>query len=190
MRFVLRVGLILVIAAQPVFPQLGCPPASGRMISVSPEAKLHVIEWGGGGENVLFLSGLGASAHAFDDFARLFVDRFRVAGITRRGIPPSDSSTTGYNASQMTSDIVAVMDSLKIDRAHVVGWSFGGHEATNAFRPESLAYAAARNRARPEVPHARIVELLGAPHEVFAYSPEIIFSEMVAFFQRARSASR
>jgi pimeloyl-ACP methyl ester carboxylesterase len=329
MRFALGVGSVLVLATTPAFAQLGCPPASGRMVSVAPNVRLHVVEWGGRGETLILLSGLAASAHAFDDFARLFVDRFRVVGITRRGIPPSDSSTTGYGASQVTADIVAVMDSLKIRRAHLVGWSFGGDEAvmvavnhqtrvrsvvlldsydnsveaatfkatenlktpaarwtaldsssavaltwrarrlgykplpvsffcalykfgpdgrligravpgarynairagmpklpyasvrqpvlaffhvsravsddypeysvmdstdkmlaTNAFRPESLAYASARHRARTEMPHARIVELLGAPHEVFAYYPEIIVPEMVAFFNRIRSSSK
>jgi len=87
------------------------------------------MEWGGKGETILFLSGLASSTRVFDDFARLFVDRFRVVGITRRGVPPSDSSTTGYGPAQVTADIVAVMDSLHIDRAHVVGWSFGGDEA-------------------------------------------------------------
>jgi pimeloyl-ACP methyl ester carboxylesterase len=129
MRIALSAGFLLALISEPCLTQPGCPAPSGRLIQVSPNTRLHVIEWGGHGETILFLSGLASSAHAFDDFARLFVDRFRVVGITRRGVPPSDSSTTGYAAAQVTSDIVAVMDSLHIDRAHVVGWSFGGDEA-------------------------------------------------------------
>jgi len=129
MRVALTAGLLLALGAQLCLPQPGCPPPSGRLIQVSSNTRLHVIEWGGHGETILFLSGLASSAHAFDDFARLFIDRYRVVGITRRGIPPSDSSTTGYDPAQVTADIVAVMDSLQIDRAHVAGWSFGGDEA-------------------------------------------------------------
>lgn len=56
MRSALRLGLALVLVSHPVLAQLGCPPPSGRMISVARDAKLHVIEWGGQGETVLFLS--------------------------------------------------------------------------------------------------------------------------------------
>jgi len=129
MKVALTVGCLIALITQPCMTQPGCPPPSGRLIRVDPHTRLHVIEWGGQGETILFLAGLASSAHAFDDFARLFVDRFRVVGITRRGIPPSDSSTTGYDPAQLTADIVAVMDSLHIDRAHVAGWSFGGGEA-------------------------------------------------------------
>src|SRR5688572_23892120 len=104
MRLVLKVGLVLIVTAHPVLAQLGCPPSAGRMVRVEPGVSLHVLEWSQRGETVIFLSGLLASAHAFDDFARLFVDRYRVVGITRRGIPPSDSST-GYPASQAIGDI-------------------------------------------------------------------------------------
>jgi len=129
MRIGLRAAAVLALVTAPCLAQPGCPPPSGRLIQVAPNFRLHVIEWGGRGETILFLAGLGSSAHVFDDFAKLFVDRYRVVGVTRRGIPPSDSSTTGYPADQVTADIVAIMDSLRIDRAHVVGWSFGGDEA-------------------------------------------------------------
>src|SRR5687768_1299289 len=129
MSLLLKASLVLVVTAHPVLAQMGCPPSSGRMIKVEPHVSLHVVEWSKRGETVLFLSGLLSSAHVFDNFARLFVNGYRVVGITRRGIPPSDSSTTGYAATQTTADIVAVMDSLGIDAAHVVGWSFGGAEA-------------------------------------------------------------
>jgi pimeloyl-ACP methyl ester carboxylesterase len=84
-----------------------------------------------------------ASAHVFDEFAPLLTDHHRVIGITRRGIPPSDPSPAGYEASTLTADIVTVMDSLHISAAHVIGWSFGGNEAvilatTHAARVQSV----------------------------------------------------
>jgi pimeloyl-ACP methyl ester carboxylesterase len=112
-----------------VAAQQWCPEPTGRHITVAPGVRLHVVEWGGTGEPVLLLSGILASAHVFDEFAPLLTDHHRVVGVTRRGIPPSDASPIGYDASMLTVDIVSVMDSLHIASAHVIGWSFGGNEA-------------------------------------------------------------
>jgi non-heme chloroperoxidase len=112
-----------------VVAQQWCPEPTGRQIAVSPGVRLHIVEWGGTGEPVLLLAGILASAHVFDEFAPLLTDHHRVVGITRRGIPPSDPSPTGYDAATLTADIVTVMDSLHILSAHVIGWSFGGNEA-------------------------------------------------------------
>jgi non-heme chloroperoxidase len=109
--------------------QQGCPGAPSRRVAVAPNVTLQVVEWGGEGEALLFLSGLAITAYAFDDFAPLFTDSYRTIGVTRRGIPPSDSSCSGYAIETFTDDIVAVMDTLGIMSAHIVGWSFGGNEA-------------------------------------------------------------
>ena len=109
--------------------QEGCPAPTGTFVATEG-ARLHVIDWGGSGEPIIFLSGLLGSAYTFDEFAPLFTDRHRSIGITRRGIPPSDTSGAGYSAAILTGDILTVMDSLRIPAAHLVGWSFGGNEAT------------------------------------------------------------
>lgn len=109
--------------------QEGCPAPTGTFVATEG-ARLHVIDWGGSGEPIIFLSGLFGSAHTFDEFAPLFTDRHRSIGITRRGIAPSDTSGANYSAAHLTADILTVMDSLRISAAHVVGWSFGGNEAT------------------------------------------------------------
>jgi len=58
--------------------------------------RLHYVDWGGGGQTILFLIGGGnGSAHTFDSFAPRFTDRFRVLGLTRRGQGPSAKSTQG-----------------------------------------------------------------------------------------------
>jgi pimeloyl-ACP methyl ester carboxylesterase len=44
-----------------------------------------VLDWGGTGPPLVFLAGLGNTAHVFDHFAHQFTDRFRVLGVTRRG---------------------------------------------------------------------------------------------------------
>jgi non-heme chloroperoxidase len=108
-----------------------CPAPDGRLITVAPGVRLEVIEWGGAGEPLLFLSGMGQTAHAFDPFAPKFADRYRVVGITRRGRGRSSRSPGyEYGSAVLVGDIAAVMDSLAMPAAHVVGWSYGGNEAT------------------------------------------------------------
>src|SRR5213593_2257751 len=61
--------------------------------------RLHYLDWGGKGETILFLHGLGDSAHIFDDIAPKFSDHFRVLALTRRGHGLSDKPQTGYETS-------------------------------------------------------------------------------------------
>jgi non-heme chloroperoxidase len=101
------------------------------MVTVAPGVHVEVVEWSLGDEPLLFLSGMGQTAHAFDHFAPKFADRYRVAGITRRGWGRSSRSPGyEYGSAVLVGDIVAVMDSLAMPAAHVVGWSYGGNEAT------------------------------------------------------------
>jgi pimeloyl-ACP methyl ester carboxylesterase len=114
-----------------VAAQDACPPPSGRLVTVSPGVHVEVVEWGHAGEPLLFLSGMGQTAHAFDDFARVFADQYRVVGITRRGWGRSSQSPGyEYGSAVLVGDVLAVMDSFAIPAAHVVGWSYGGNEAT------------------------------------------------------------
>src|SRR6266567_6188592 len=63
-----------------------------RMTAVSPRVTLEVLDWGGRGPALVFLAGLGSTAHVFDTFAPQFTDRFHVLGITRRGFGASSGS--------------------------------------------------------------------------------------------------
>jgi non-heme chloroperoxidase len=72
-----------------------CPPPNGRLVTVSPGVRVEVVEWSQRGEPLLFLSGMGRTAHTFEDFAPVFADQYRVVGITRRGWGRS-SRSPGY----------------------------------------------------------------------------------------------
>ena len=104
--------------------------ASIQLIKVSPAIQLEVVDWGGQGEPIVFLAGLGHTAHVFDEFAPKFCDRFRVIGITRRGHGLSSKPETGYDLATLVKDISIVLDSMKIERAILVGHSVGGDEMT------------------------------------------------------------
>lgn len=92
--------------------------------------RLHFLDWGGCGDQVLLLHGLGDSAHIFDDFAPALTNRFRVLGLTRRGHGQSDKPETGYETATLVEDIRLVLQQLKIDRVVLIGHSFAGDELT------------------------------------------------------------
>ncbi len=52
--------------------------------------QLHYLDWGGKGDVMLFLAGLGCNAHNFDDFAPRFSDKFHVMALN-----PSRSRRVG-----------------------------------------------------------------------------------------------
>lgn len=77
--------------------------------------RLHYLDWGGNGPVLLFLTGMGCSAHIFDRFAQRFIDKFRVLALDRRGHGDSDYPETGYDADTLTEDLRQFLDALKID---------------------------------------------------------------------------
>ena len=63
-----------------------------RMTRIAPGVWLEALDWGGSGAPLVFLAGLGNTAHVFDDFAPQFTDSFHVIGITRRGFGASSGA--------------------------------------------------------------------------------------------------
>lgn len=104
--------------------------ASIRHVTIDPTTRLEVVDWGGSGVPIVFLAGLGHTAHVFDDFAAPLTDQYHVLGITRRGFGASSQPDSGYNIPTLAEDIRIVMDSLGIERAVLVGHSLGGDEMT------------------------------------------------------------
>lgn len=92
--------------------------------------KLHYLDFGGSGPPLVFLAGLGNTAHSFDDFAPAFTDRYHVIAITRRGFGESDHPTSGYEPARLAADVKAVLDSLKFARVTFIGHSIAGEEIT------------------------------------------------------------
>jgi pimeloyl-ACP methyl ester carboxylesterase len=117
--------------------------------------RLHYLDWGGDGQTLIFLTGMGSSAYIFGGFAPLFLDNFRVLALTRRGHGDSDCPETGYDADTLTEDICQFMDSLNIDKAILAGHSLAGVElthfaATYPERVEKLVYLDALDDRRKE----------------------------------------
>ncbi|MHB8629585.1 MAG: alpha/beta fold hydrolase [Aggregatilineales bacterium] len=91
---------------------------------------LHYLDWGGTGETLLFLPGLGNSVHVFDDMAPEFTRHFRVLGLTRRGQGQSEAPETGYDTATLSEDIHQFLGQLHIERVSLIGHSLAGAEMT------------------------------------------------------------
>ncbi len=85
--------------------------------------RLHYLDWGGEGPVLLFLAGMGCSAHIFSQFAPRFIDSFHVLAVDRRGHGDSDYPDNGYDVQSLTADLRGLLDALKIERVILVGHS-------------------------------------------------------------------
>jgi pimeloyl-ACP methyl ester carboxylesterase len=105
-------------------------PHNVRRIAVARGVVLEALDWGGTGEPLVFLSGLGNTGHVFDDFAPQFTDKFHVVAFTRRGFGSSTQPASGYDVETRVTDLLAVLDSLHLPRVNLVGHSIAGDELT------------------------------------------------------------
>ena len=95
-----------------------------QFITVEENVKLEVLDWGGSGRPVVLLTGMGNNDHVFDKFAPKLTASYHLYGITRRGFGASshpDPTAPSYAADRLGDDVLAVIDSLKLNRPVLVG---------------------------------------------------------------------
>jgi aminoacrylate hydrolase len=80
----------------------------------------------GDGEPLVFASGLNGVARYWEPQVPVFAERFRVITYDHRGTGASDRNQREFSVDGMASDVLALMDALRIERAHLVGLSTGG----------------------------------------------------------------
>lgn len=115
------------------------PHRVGR-VEVAEGVRLEYLDWGGSGEPLVFLAGLGNTAHIYDGLAPRLTDHHRVVGLTRRGFGGSDRSATGYDTQTLVADLAVALDQLGLERVTLVGHSIAGAEvhAFAAAHPERV----------------------------------------------------
>jgi pimeloyl-ACP methyl ester carboxylesterase len=89
--------------------------------------RLHYEE-AGSGTPVIFVHEFAGDHRSWETQMRHFCQRYRAITYAARGYPPSDvpEDPARYSQARAADDILAVLDHLKIAKAHVVGLSMGG----------------------------------------------------------------
>jgi pimeloyl-ACP methyl ester carboxylesterase len=84
------------------------------------------VEQEGDGADVLFISGLADEGACWVDQVAGLKDRYRLTTFDNRGVGRSATPDGPFRIADFAADTAALMESLGIQRAHVVGSSMGG----------------------------------------------------------------
>ena len=136
--------LFLLVVALHAQEKLDSSRHTIQMISVEKGVSLEVLDWGGTGRPLVLLTGLGDTAHVFDEFAPKLTANYHVYGITRRGRGVSSTpepNAMNYTASKLGEDVLAVIDALHLNKPVVAGHSIAGEELSyiGSHHPEKVA---------------------------------------------------
>src|SRR5207302_3845738 len=142
-------------------------------ITTDDGIKLYIEETGTG-IPIIFVHEFAGSYRSWESQVRYFSRRYRCITYNARGYPPSDvpKDSGRYSQERARDDIRAVLDALKIDKAHVVGLSMGGFATmhfgmTYPSRARSLMIGGCGYGAAPDRP-----EPLAAESETVARTSE------------------
>src|SRR5690242_3032042 len=125
-------------------------------LTTDDNIKLYYEEVGSG-IPIIFVHEFAGDLRSYEMQMRYFGQRYRCIAFNARGYPPSDvpASSDSYSQERARDDIRAVLDGLKIDKAHIVGLSMGGFAAlhfgfTYPDRARSLVIAGCGYGAAPD----------------------------------------
>jgi aminoacrylate hydrolase len=99
-------------------------PTTTQRINVG-DAEIHV-EVTGEGAPLLLVAGLGGRGAFWGKQVQAFAEHFQVITHDHRGCGDSSPGKAIWGAEQMAEDLVALMDAMGIEKAHLAGHSTGG----------------------------------------------------------------
>ena len=129
----IALALILFFITQTSFSQInqtelaknfGSNAAVGKNINTRGIEVYYEIY--GKGEPLLLIHGNGLSMNSFKYQIDFFAKKYTVIGVDSRAQGKSIDTSSFLNYIMMADDFNALLDSLKIDSANVIGWSDGG----------------------------------------------------------------
>jgi pimeloyl-ACP methyl ester carboxylesterase len=96
-------------------------------VTTDDGVKLYYEE-AGTGLPIVFVHEFAGDHRSYETQIRYFSRQYRCIAYNARGYPPSDvpGDFASYSQDRARDDVLAVLDGLKIERAHVVGISMGG----------------------------------------------------------------
>ncbi len=153
-------------------------------------------------EPLLLVHGLGVTCRSWDAVAAELAEHFTLIMPDNRGIGRSEAKRPPHTLSDLTSDLVELLDHLQVERAHVMGISLGGIIAQqlaieHPSRVSRLVLVSCTHQFTPYL--RRIIALLGEvlrkfPAEMFARtfellgaSPQFVDADPEGFEERVRA---
>ena len=119
-------------------------------------------EEAGAGSPVVFVHEYAGDWRTWEPQMRYFSRAHRCVTYSQRGYPPSDMPDDPGNTARtiFRDDVIAVMDALKIDKAHVVGHSMGAATALHVgiHYPERCLSVTAAGCGYGSSPDPKVVE--------------------------------
>lgn len=140
-----------------------------QFVDIGP-ATLNLVIWeteNPDAETILALPGSGGDSSRYRLLGPLLAQAgYRTIAINQRGIMGSTGELNGLTLYDYASDLIAVADTLAIDKFHLVGWAMGNRiaRAANTAYPEriaSLSLIAAGGLVTPQTEPGELGQLLG-----------------------------
>jgi pimeloyl-ACP methyl ester carboxylesterase len=125
--------------------------------------RLHYLDHPGEEGPIVFLHGLSANAHSFDQLVRAgLMAPFRVLALDLRGRGLSEKPPTGYSVAEHASDVVEWLNTLRLHNVILVGHSYGAFLASYvaAHNPDRVRKLILLDIFESGARSSRVVELL------------------------------
>lgn len=111
-------------------------------VQIATGPRIHWAEQGDpDGEALVFLHGWPDSWFTFSRVLALLPQRLRALAIDQRGFGDSDHPVSGYTIPDMAADVTAFLDALAIERATLIGHSYGSFVARHVAHSEPARVA-------------------------------------------------
>lgn len=114
------------------------------------------VEESGAGYPIVWAHEFAADFRTWEAQVRYFARGYRCVTYNARGYPPSDvpEADADYRYERQVRDLVAVLDALQIERAHIVGLSMGAYTGLQTAlrhpgRVSALVFASGGSGAQP-----------------------------------------
>lgn len=102
------------------------PISEGHFLSTG-SIRLHYLRYAGAGPVLMLLHGLTANGYAFEGLMQAGLGAgYNVVAPDLRGRGLSDHPAFRYSIEEHTEDMLALIESLGVERVHICGHSFGG----------------------------------------------------------------
>lgn len=170
-------------------PVNATPPEPQSAMTADAGIKLHYLDFGGTGSPVVLLAGAGNSGWVYSDFGRELAKRHRVLALTRRGHGESEQPKTGYTIEVMGDDLLAFLDSHKIERAILIGHSLAGEELTRFARrhPNRVSALVYLDAAYDRSIQAPVIDQDPVPQDAATEADRQSVDAYIAFTKRTRT---